>query len=640
MKKLLLYPLFAIICFSFFSVYSYDADEKPTQDNSSQSLSEGWVMKLTPDTEKFVNVFFQTENHGCIYKGTQPLKRTTDGGNTFGYSTVPPFVTINNHTYFSGSYLIMTAQQTLGTSWIAYMYKSTDMGLTWEIFHSLSSEFPPAYYNIYCLYKNVGYLTVMPAAAPNTFRTKNGFNGWSWIDVGGRTMAWQVSYIDTAVVYGICGDGIGRCTHWAPTFDLMKSGSYSKVCVVDSNNILAISKSRLLKSTNAGVNWDSTTFPVRLNSISFPDQNTGYMTGSSGKIFKSTDKGATWITQNAPTTDSLVDCCFLNAQTGYVIGYNGTLLKTNTGGVSTFSVSGFVRYSDNNQPVTSGKVKAFKLDRQTMNILYLDSANIQSDGSYTLANVPQDSVDIGVFPNSTPPNDWVITYYPSTIYWEHATVIYPTGNLTNINISALRMSAVSNNNSVNGRISGVSYNPVSNLKDAILYAKNGNTFVRCTMSDAGGVYHLQSLPAGNIKIIATRLGYKRDSTSVNVTVSSNTDSINFLLSRYTVGINQISSEVPSEFKLFQNYPNPFNPKTIIRYSIPGIGFRTGAFRNDKVVLKVYDILGKEIAALVNEIQSPGVYEVMFDASSLSSGIYFYRLQSENFSEIKRMVLLK
>ncbi|MCX6163749.1 MAG: T9SS type A sorting domain-containing protein [Ignavibacteriae bacterium] len=297
----------------------------------------------------------------------------------------------------------------------------------------------------------------------------------------------------------------------------------------------------------------------------------------------------------------------------------------------TYSISGTVKYNDNNQPVTSGWVKAIKLDKNTSNIIILDSAAIQSDGSYTLTKVPQDSVDIGIYPNSTPPNDWVISYYPSTIYWQNAITLYPTGNLTNINIGAIRMTPATNNNSVNGKVMRLTDNPLANLKDAVLYAKNGNTFVRCVVSDGNGVYHLNSLPTGNLKIIVNRLGFTNDSTMVNVTATSNIDSINFYLYRVPVGIKQIGSTVPSEYKLYQNYPNPFNPSTIIKFQIKDSRFTT---------LKIYNILGKEVATLVNEKQSPGVYEVVFDALNLPSGIYFYKLVAGDFVETKRMVLIK
>jgi subtilisin-like proprotein convertase family protein len=90
-------------------------------------------------------------------------------------------------------------------------------------------------------------------------------------------------------------------------------------------------------------------------------------------------------------------------------------------------------------------------------------------------------------------------------------------------------------------------------------------------------------------------------------------------------------EIPSRYLLKQNYPNPFNPKTKIKYGIPKSGL---------VTLKIYDLLGKEITTLVNTVKEPGTYTVDFDASGLSSGVYFYRIESGEFTEIKKMVLLK
>jgi hypothetical protein len=98
-----------------------------------------------------------------------------------------------------------------------------------------------------------------------------------------------------------------------------------------------------------------------------------------------------------------------------------------------------------------------------------------------------------------------------------------------------------------------------------------------------------------------------------------------------LGINQIGSEIPSSYSLSQNYPNPFNPVTNIHYEIPKNGF---------VKLVVFDILGREIQTLVNEKQNAGTYEVTFDGSNLSSGIYFYTLSVGDFKETKKFVLLK
>ncbi len=99
----------------------------------------------------------------------------------------------------------------------------------------------------------------------------------------------------------------------------------------------------------------------------------------------------------------------------------------------------------------------------------------------------------------------------------------------------------------------------------------------------------------------------------------------------SVGINSNAGAVPEKYSLYQNYPNPFNPVTRINFDIPKQGV---------VSLKIYDILGREVKELVNETKSPGSYSVDFDASDFSSGTYFYRLESNGFSDVKRMILIK
>lgn len=88
---------------------------------------------------------------------------------------------------------------------------------------------------------------------------------------------------------------------------------------------------------------------------------------------------------------------------------------------------------------------------------------------------------------------------------------------------------------------------------------------------------------------------------------------------------------PTEFALSQNYPNLFNPTTIIRYALP---------KAQHITLKIYNIMGQEIARLVNTQKNPGYYDVSFDASTLASGVYFYCLQSEDYVTVKKMILLK
>jgi len=103
---------------------------------------------------------------------------------------------------------------------------------------------------------------------------------------------------------------------------------------------------------------------------------------------------------------------------------------------------------------------------------------------------------------------------------------------------------------------------------------------------------------------------------------------------FSVSIINHGSNFPSNFVLHQNYPNPFNPATTIRFEIPS------SVRGEKVKLSVYDIAGKEVGVLVNSELQPGVYEYNFDGSGLGSGVYFYKLQSGDFIQTRRMVLVK
>jgi hypothetical protein len=97
------------------------------------------------------------------------------------------------------------------------------------------------------------------------------------------------------------------------------------------------------------------------------------------------------------------------------------------------------------------------------------------------------------------------------------------------------------------------------------------------------------------------------------------------------GVNNQSNEVPNKYSLGQNYPNPFNPTTTIRFAIPKSGYTT---------LKVYDAIGREVATLYNSKLEAGKYDAEFNAMNLSSGVYFYKLISGDFSEVKKLTLIK
>ncbi len=109
----------------------------------------------------------------------------------------------------------------------------------------------------------------------------------------------------------------------------------------------------------------------------------------------------------------------------------------------------------------------------------------------------------------------------------------------------------------------------------------------------------------------------------------------FLLDDLSFGplsaVEEPTSAVPEVYSLDQNFPNPFNPVTTIQYSIP---------RSGRVTLGVYDLLGREVSRLVDEVQAAGVYKISFDAAGLASGVYLYRLHADGYSDVKSLILLK
>jgi hypothetical protein len=124
-----------------------------------------------------------------------------------------------------------------------------------------------------------------------------------------------------------------------------------------------------------------------------------------------------------------------------------------------------------------------------------------------------------------------------------------------------------------------------------------------------------------------------DGCVVPMSLTSTTElpNIQIVINPGPVGIGNNGNSIPNVYTLNQNYPNPFNPVTKINYSVAKQGL---------VSMKVYDILGREVTTLVNEVKSPGYYIVDFDGSNLSSGVYFYRLNINGFTDVKRMMLIK
>ncbi len=183
---------------------------------------------------------------------------------------------------------------------------------------------------------------------------------------------------------------------------------------------------------------------------------------------------------------------------------------------------------------------------------------------------------------------------------------------------------------------------------------NGATWVRMSSGLSNGYIYAVTVDAGDNVYVSTWAGGVFASADMGVTwhplgmggfgVSSmvlnpqsnylyvgTSNGALYMINSIATGVEGESQVLPTEFMLMQNYPNPFNPATSISYALP---------KSEKVTLKVYDILGSEVATLVNEMQPAGNHVINFDARRLSSGVYFYRIQAGNFTQVKKMVLIR
>ncbi|MCX7761451.1 MAG: T9SS type A sorting domain-containing protein [Candidatus Kryptonium sp.] len=174
--------------------------------------------------------------------------------------------------------------------------------------------------------------------------------------------------------------------------------------------------------------------------------------------------------------------------------------------------------------------------------------------------------------------------------------------------------------------------------------RNGGTFREfvvddgtggCRVNDDGG-YKFSNYPPDTaygyrILYVGNRISYLQGILHFsfnNYKIEPRSDEDFGTITKVVVAYN---SEIPEKFELLQNYPNPFNPSTYIEYKLP---------KRVHVTLKVYDVLGREVATLVDEVQNAGSYRVRFENPKISSGVYFYVLKAENFVDVKKMMLLK
>jgi hypothetical protein len=365
-------------------------------------------------------------------------------------------------------------------------------------------------------------------------------------------------------------------------------------------------------STNNGADWTNVSTgligpEVRALAINGPNIYAG--TGGNG-VFVSTNNGTSWTAISAGLTNKFVN----------VLAVSGTYLFAGTTGPWDDPTGGVFRSTDNGANWT-------KVNDGLTNTVVLELA---VSGANLFAGTPG-----GLFVSTNNGTNWTQT----SLSTSYVAALAVSG--TNIFASAQGGLYLSTDN-------GANWGNVSNVGAMDLVASGPNLFA------LGGFFwgsiSLSTDNGANWQVVNEDMkDTLTQALGINdVYIFAGGSSGNGVwrrpLSEMVTSVEQVTSELPHEYSLEQNYPNPFNPTTTIQFSIVDPQF---------TILKVFDLLGREVAVLVDEQKAPGNYEVSFDASALASGVYLYRLkagdpstgpgpraESRGFVQTKKLMILK
>lgn len=256
-------------------------------------------------------------------------------------------------------------------------------------------------------------------------------------------------------------------------------------------------------------------------------------------------------------------------------------------------------------------------------------------GNYTV----DDLLPGSYFVLAVPLGNYVPAFYTSdtiTTRWQKAAKVIIKGNTAaGIDIFVHRIpDSTEGFASISGSLS-LSAGTAATMAGAIVYATEDNEVSGFAITDAAGNYSIDGLAPGTYSLSVDKPGFTETTASSGTVSYSSTGSpknANVPLSISSITLVEGITELqPVQYTLEQNFPNPFNPSTTIRYTLPVSG---------RVLVRIYNILGQEVATLIDGNQDAGTHVVSFNASGLASGVYLYRVESGSFSSVKKMVLIK
>ncbi len=560
-----------------------------------------WVINtfIAGNTSTRYAILFFSENEVLISGGSGSVARTTDGGTTWSAITAGTQTVYALARGGASTAYATTASQGL--------YKTTDRGASWTLVFDRGSS---ALYAI-SMYDSLRGMIVGSNGV--NYRTQN---GWSTVDSNlVSTFTAQVCRTVvmknlTDIVVGADFGNILRSTDFGGTWTTTESGTrYYALDFINANTGVAVGyRGTVIKTTNGGTTWSELRGlnGFELYDVKMFDANTFYACGATGRFYVTTNGGTSFVERLLPVTTggSAKTIHFLNPQTGFCSGEMGRIYRTSNAGVTWDSIFTFGTSFNNIEDLafTDDSV-GFALGERgrivrTGNGMTWDSTGIVRPNLLTLWEAQFITEATGYV---TSQNGTVYKTTNGGATWTQQNDTTGLGNMDVIDIQVVfptrRGFAVAEQGKLLRLVNENSWRVDRTLTTAFGTPDNlwGIDFVDTSRAFISGYY-------GTI--------YRLDVTT-------------------TTGVSDNST--PTHFSLKQNYPNPFNPSTLISYQLPVGGLTT---------LKVYDVLGREVATLLNGFSQAGTHTIEWKASGLASGVFFYRLTSGNFSEVKKMTLLR
>jgi len=388
------------------------------------------------------------------------------------------------------------------------------------------------------------------------------------------------------------------------------------ICFINENSGIAVGYSgTIIRTSNGGTNWYIVTVPTSQNIFStcFPSETTGYASGYTGFVVKSTTYGIIW-NNASPCGINVCSISFLNSNTGITGGGGNLMCFTSDGGAS-FNP----RYTPTSHFVTG-------IHYVSSSLLLVTATNSSGACIHRSTNGGINFTTVINMTNSG--NQYVYTI--NAIYFRNENTGIAVGSYSTYGMSCGQIYRSTNGGVVWSGYSvavldtGICLSAVYFPDSATVYTignkgmilKSVNTGINYVKQISGTSNQLNG-----IHMINSSTGYICGSGGVILKTTNGG----------VVGITPVNNKIPDKFALYQNYPNPFNPSTVIKFQVAS---------SKLVKITVYDVLGKEVVTLVNEKLSPGNYEVDWNAETYPSGTYIYKLITDNYSETKKMVLLK